>query len=380
MSSFKQIVIVLSVVFLIFPHFALAQPITPGCEILTSEEMEAIGINTKTYKPIVINFSLTGVTTEVDNNGKTEYQVKNLQCFIIGIYVYLSGVAGILATVMIMYGGVKYVISMGNPSKMGDAKDTIFSAVVGLVLVLGAYVLLNLINPNLTSLRVPGLNIASIAPVPTACTANATPLIEDHTICGYLGTEIIVQDNPNTDKDETVEVDCMYTGCNPSSNVCAQGSPTDPDVNRGKWYCMTPKQRCERVTFYNDSADLIGSNVELCIPLSIPDKGVCKWLDRPISDIWNSDQCIWYTPVLCTIHASNLDRVDCARCNAVGVECKKLGSTRVNCLADADQTIYFSYGSSVNGQDQGVCCHFEWTGNDYVTCYNGHSSVPGIQE
>ncbi|MFH0804777.1 MAG: transglycosylase SLT domain-containing protein [Patescibacteria group bacterium] len=108
---------------------------------------------------IKINFPLPGITqsatiTPIVGPPETyPYAVKNLPCFVVGIYVYFAGVAGILATVMIMYGGIKYITSYGNPQRITDAKDNIFSALVGLALTLCAYVLLNFINPNLTSLR-----------------------------------------------------------------------------------------------------------------------------------------------------------------------------------------------------------------------------------
>ncbi|XOU94432.1 MAG: hypothetical protein ACNFW9_06415, partial [Candidatus Kerfeldbacteria bacterium] len=114
----KKVIIIFVLAFLIFPHFAIAQENTvfaEGCGDIPPES--------STYKPITINFSLPGITQpyiDTNNNAPAnnkKYQVKNLQCFIVGIYVYFSGVAGILATVMIMYGGVKYVISMGNPSR-----------------------------------------------------------------------------------------------------------------------------------------------------------------------------------------------------------------------------------------------------------------------
>lgn len=128
---------------LILPRPALAQTglNDPACEVRDTETA------------IKINFALPGITKEYAG----AYLVKNLPCFIVGLYVYFAGVAGILATVMIMYGGVKYVVSYGNPQKIADAKDNIFSAIVGLVLALGAYTILSFINPNLVNLELAGV-------------------------------------------------------------------------------------------------------------------------------------------------------------------------------------------------------------------------------
>ncbi|MFH1207165.1 MAG: pilin [Patescibacteria group bacterium] len=108
---------------------------------------------------IRLNYHIPGVTEMLagDETGKKYPYVQNMSCFIADMYRYLAGIAGILAVVMMIYGGIKYTVSFGNPSKLQDARDTISSAMIGLALVLGSYVILNFINPKITSLKVPGL-------------------------------------------------------------------------------------------------------------------------------------------------------------------------------------------------------------------------------
>jgi len=84
--------------------------------------------------------------------------------YISAIYVFFVGVAGILATVMMMWGGVRYVVSFGNPQKIAAAKDTIVSALLGLAIALGSYVILLMINPNLVQFK--GLAVGKFAPIP----------------------------------------------------------------------------------------------------------------------------------------------------------------------------------------------------------------------
>lgn len=45
----------------------------------------------------------------------------------------LSQVIGFVAVIMIMFGGLKYVMSQGDPANTKTAKDTILYAVIGLV-------------------------------------------------------------------------------------------------------------------------------------------------------------------------------------------------------------------------------------------------------
>lgn len=84
-------------------------------------------------------------------------QVASLASYIGLVYQYLVGIAGIVAVAMIMYGGVKWIFAGGDSGKIGAAKETITNAVIGLILALGSYVILNTINPNLLTLRMPGI-------------------------------------------------------------------------------------------------------------------------------------------------------------------------------------------------------------------------------
>jgi hypothetical protein len=49
------------------------------------------------------------------------------------------GFLGIIAVVIILLGGFKWMTSGGNDTKVGDAKKLIFAGIIGLVIVLSAY-------------------------------------------------------------------------------------------------------------------------------------------------------------------------------------------------------------------------------------------------
>lgn len=67
----------------------------------------------------------------------------------------------ILAVLMIVVGGVQYVLagSTGNPEKIGDAQNRIMMSVYGILLALSSWLILNTINPDLLKLElnIPGL-------------------------------------------------------------------------------------------------------------------------------------------------------------------------------------------------------------------------------
>ncbi len=70
-----------------------------------------------------------------------------------GFYNYIVWLAGILAVIVIMIAGFQWVTAAGNQSKIGEAKERITGAIIGLVLALSSYMLLNIINPELVKIQ-----------------------------------------------------------------------------------------------------------------------------------------------------------------------------------------------------------------------------------
>jgi len=66
--------------------------------------------------------------------------------------IFLGGLAVLIS---LIFGGFLYLTSAGDPARMREAKDRIFSALIGLVLLFSIYIILNTINPELTTLIPP---------------------------------------------------------------------------------------------------------------------------------------------------------------------------------------------------------------------------------
>ncbi len=69
------------------------------------------------------------------------------------LFTFSIMIAGLAAFSMLVYGGLRYLTSAGNAATQKDARDTITSAIVGLLLLLGSYLLLQLINPDILILK-----------------------------------------------------------------------------------------------------------------------------------------------------------------------------------------------------------------------------------
>ena len=64
---------------------------------------------------------------------------------------WLLGGAGAVAVVFIIVGGIQYISSIGNPESAQKAKTTLTYAVIGLILILAAYLIIKFIAGFLLS-------------------------------------------------------------------------------------------------------------------------------------------------------------------------------------------------------------------------------------
>lgn len=81
-------------------------------------------------------------------------------------YVFRWGVllAGLAAFFMLVFGGFKYLTSVGDSMKMNEARERIISAILGLVLVLSSFLILTFLNPELTVLNLPSRTPQGFSP------------------------------------------------------------------------------------------------------------------------------------------------------------------------------------------------------------------------
>ncbi|MBZ9571879.1 hypothetical protein KJA15_00870, partial [Patescibacteria group bacterium] len=69
--------------------------------------------------------------------------------YIVYIFNFALMIIGLVAFGALIWGGVRYLTSIGNPAAMADAKDQIFAGLLGLIILLSSYLILTTINPEL---------------------------------------------------------------------------------------------------------------------------------------------------------------------------------------------------------------------------------------
>ncbi|MBX4205160.1 MAG: pilin [Candidatus Doudnabacteria bacterium] len=65
---------------------------------------------------------------------------------IIGILTAALGLAGLIAVAMLIYGGFRYITSAGNEEMAKAGKKTITNALIGLVIIILSFVIINVVT------------------------------------------------------------------------------------------------------------------------------------------------------------------------------------------------------------------------------------------
>lgn len=92
----------------------------------------------------------------------------SLPDYIAGMYYLGVRLGGLIALLMLMIGGAEWVFAQGSPEKISKSKERMVNALVGLMLLLVSYTILNLINPQLVELKSLNLEPVKAKEVATA--------------------------------------------------------------------------------------------------------------------------------------------------------------------------------------------------------------------
>lgn len=177
-ENFKKIMLVYVLAILLFPVFTLNAQTTPP----------------QTPVDYAVLAPLPGTTrncTVTNSSGVTvPAQCTDLPTYLPNAFNLAIGIAVGLAFIMITFGGVLYATSDAINNKE-DGKKYIQNALGGLLLVIGAYTILNTINPQILNFN---LNIDRISPTQAP---TITALADEQTIRQRLsGSQITVNANP----------------------------------------------------------------------------------------------------------------------------------------------------------------------------------------
>jgi len=146
-QTIKQLILfgVLTLMFLSLPSIGRAEdkPFAP------LNPIDNINVKIPGLDKLSQQYPASCTTTGISTNCTLPY----LAIYIEAIVGYSMGIAGILAAISIMIGGVIYMTSSGNATRIAKAKSWMEGSVVGLVIALSSYVLMYEVNPDLVGLK-----------------------------------------------------------------------------------------------------------------------------------------------------------------------------------------------------------------------------------
>ncbi len=233
----------------------------------------------------------------------------DISSYLLGIYNFLLSIVGIVAVVMLIIGGMKYITAAGSGGAVSSAKETIKDALFGLLLALLSYVIVGTINPDVLYLRQPGAalvagkdqNIAGSQDWIVSETGTLAKLEDgSYLYTNLAGVTVLIEDNEERNEDadtiaqqiaegtlEPAYTEEQLVGAMERQVSCiAAGSPsgiTDPNY-QGKCVCAVGNRE---VVLQQTTADDGGGCNEECEM-----KGLCgyKFLSVKINARHGYDQ------------------------------------------------------------------------------------------
>jgi len=125
-KGFKQAMIVLGLTALLLVAFTALGGATAGAQLITSGDVPS------------------NVALSTGGEG-------SIRTLILKIVNFFLGFLGLIAVIMIIYGGITYVTSAGNEEKAGEAKKIIMYAIIGIIIVLISFALVNTVIGGVAS-------------------------------------------------------------------------------------------------------------------------------------------------------------------------------------------------------------------------------------
>lgn len=97
-------------------------------------------------KGLITLLSLITVLTLASPVYAQSGDVVKIETFIKSVIQVLVTLAGLISAGFFVWGGVGYITSSGNPETLDRSKKTILYSAIGLAIVLGAFVLTNIVS------------------------------------------------------------------------------------------------------------------------------------------------------------------------------------------------------------------------------------------
>jgi hypothetical protein len=150
--------------------------------------------------------------------------------FVVDIYNIALMLGGVLAFGAVVYGAVSYSVAAGNPSAQTEAKEWITQALVGLLLLFGAYLILFTVDNDLPS-RLALPELAALPPPPTITNIPNPGCPGCQSVGQALGVQCQQPAQCGADPRVIAQLRCILSRANPTSFVVSGGFPPTQGIH-----------------------------------------------------------------------------------------------------------------------------------------------------
>ena len=132
-------------ILLVMSLLTLAAPITLPVAVYAADASDAGTCKTNIGNKIGAGASATSNGTATINCQETGSVNEGIGALALKVVNIFSFVVGAIAVIMIIYGGFRYITSGGDSGSVGNAKNTLIYAIVGLVIVALAQIIVRVV-------------------------------------------------------------------------------------------------------------------------------------------------------------------------------------------------------------------------------------------
>lgn len=105
----------------------------------------------KSYKIVALFVAIGAPIVLAHPALASDGNVAQVESFIRSLIKVVAGLSGLVATGFFVVGGFGYITSSGNPERLDKSKQTLTWSGVGLAIVIGAFVLVNIVTDLATN-------------------------------------------------------------------------------------------------------------------------------------------------------------------------------------------------------------------------------------
>ncbi len=179
----------------------------------------------------------------------SQYPTSSIGGWVNTFYQFSLLVAGVLAFGAVVFGGVKYLASAGNPSAQSEGKEWIKGALIGLALLAAAYIILDIVNPAIVNLNVLPLQPVNITAPATQTTSNGTIQCGGTTSGACPSDQTCVNQGNSINPNYQCVANTSFTcgGDPPNSHYGPCQNQTQTCVNTGGSTKATARYQCQSI-------------------------------------------------------------------------------------------------------------------------------------